>query len=450
MRAGLPRIQRWLEPRGAPSPARSPTTPPPCCSTAGGSTASSDAARPLVRAGCLTRGVTGYYGLRRAGLDISLCFGVGVVGGSMEGHCWLELADRAVLEPDDPRTVFAEVARVSRAGVTDGATGPRTDGRVGSTYAVAGLTIEAVCEDPTVAGMVEGRLAALRADLSEPADITIEITKPGSTVSRPAVPAGPGRPMYNGPDQTIDYFEQDDQLFADFADHVVLSCHPVGGRIRIDVVSTDPADRVVAAHPLLTVALHETVKRFGRFPLHAAGLALGGQGVLVPGTSGAGKSTLTVTLVRAGFDFLSDDTVFLTRTTRGIVVSGFPDEIDVTEATVAMFPELRHLASRPLALGRDKHGFRVDDVFGVAPLTACRPAVLLFPRVEEGPSPHLESLSPSEALVELMPNVLVTEPDATQAHMDMLGELVRTVPGYRFRPGPDVDAAAACITSLVS
>ncbi len=324
---------------------------------------------------------------------------------------------------------------------------------MGATYAVAGLTIEARCEDPTVAAMVAGRLSALRSDPVDPAapaDITIEITGPGSPIPRLAVPTGPGRPMYDGPDQAIDYFEQDDQLFADFAGHVVLQCEPAAGRIRIAVASADPSDRVVAAHPLLTVALHETVKRFGRFPLHAAGLALGGRGVLVPGTSGAGKSTLTVTLVRAGFDFLSDDTVFLTPEGDGILVSGFPDEIDVADGTIAMFTELDHLARTPLALGREKHGFRVEEVFGVSPRVSCRPAVLVFPRVEEGPSPHLEALSPAEALIELMPNVLVTEPASTQAHMDMLGNLVRTVPGYRFRPGPDVDAAAECIATLVS
>jgi hypothetical protein len=324
---------------------------------------------------------------------------------------------------------------------------------VGATYAVAGLTIEAFCEDPTVAAMVEGRLSALRGDPLEPAapaDITIEITAPGSPSPPLRAPAGAGRPMYDGPDQAIDYFEQVDQLFADFAGHVVLQCEPAAGRIRIAVASSDPADRVVAAHPLLTVALHETVKRFGRFPLHAAGLALGDRGVLVPGKSGAGKSTLTVTLVRAGFDFLSDDTVFLTSDGDGVLVSGFPDEIDVGEGTIAMFPELDHLARVPLALGREKHGFRVEEVFGVEPRLSCRPDVLVFPRVEEGPSPHLEALSTAEALIELMPNVLVTEPKTTQAHMDMLGELVRSVPGYRFRPGPDVDAAAECIAALVS
>ena len=182
---------------------------------------------------------------------------------------------------------------------------------MGATHAVAGLSIEARCDDPAVAAMVEGRLAALRSDAEDEADITIDITGPHPGSSPPSPPPGSGRPMYDGPGQSIDYYEQTDELFADFVGHVVLQCEPAAGRIRIDVVSSHPADRVVAAHPLLTVALHETVKRFGRFPLHAAGLSLGGRGVLVPGTSGAESSTVTVSLVRAGFGFLSDDTVFL-------------------------------------------------------------------------------------------------------------------------------------------
>ena len=124
MRAGLPRVQRWLEPRHVPD--------------SGGEPDDALVARygrwvegiirrggPLVRSGCLTRGVTGYYGLRRAGVDVALCFGMGVVQGVMEGHCWLELLGHPVLEPDDPRAVFAEVARLSRSGVTEGASVPR-------------------------------------------------------------------------------------------------------------------------------------------------------------------------------------------------------------------------------------------------------------------------------------------------------------------------------------
>lgn len=230
---------------------------------------------------------------------------------------------------------------------------------------------------------------------------------------------------------------------------MALRCEPAEGSIRIVVTGSDPADRVTAAHPLLTVALLETAKRFERYPLHAAGLSLDGRGILVPGSSGAGKSTLSVTLVRAGFEFLSDDTVFLTRRADGIRVSGFPDEIDVTGQTVSMFPELSHLSGAPLRPGREKYSFRVEDVFGVSPREDCRPVALVFPRVGAGPSPRLRSLAPSESLLELTPNLLLTEPAATQAHFDMVAELVRTVPGYTFRPGPALDAAAACIAELV-
>src|SRR5687767_10141187 len=45
--------------------------------------------RPLVRPGCLTRGLTRYFFLRRAGIEVRLAYGIGEVDGRTEGHCWL-------------------------------------------------------------------------------------------------------------------------------------------------------------------------------------------------------------------------------------------------------------------------------------------------------------------------------------------------------------------------
>ena len=88
----------------------------------------------------------------------------------------------------------------------------------------------------------------------------------------------------------------------------------------------------------------EVMKRKGRFPLHAGCVARGGRGVLLAGTSGAGKSTLTAALVKDGWDFLSDDTVFVVPQAGAASVWGFSDEIDCSDDTVRMFAELRHLA----------------------------------------------------------------------------------------------------------
>jgi hypothetical protein len=68
------------------------------------------ALRPLVRPGCLTRGVTSYALLRRAGLDVVLRFGVGQREGRDVGHCWLVRDGQPWQEKVDPRDHFVAVS----------------------------------------------------------------------------------------------------------------------------------------------------------------------------------------------------------------------------------------------------------------------------------------------------------------------------------------------------
>jgi hypothetical protein len=69
---------------------------------------------PAVRPGCLTRGVTRYYFLRRAGMDVTLCFGMGRRNGAFVGHCWLVKDGEPYLENEDPRLWYVEMHRISR------------------------------------------------------------------------------------------------------------------------------------------------------------------------------------------------------------------------------------------------------------------------------------------------------------------------------------------------
>ncbi len=316
---------------------------------------------------------------------------------------------------------------------------------------MSGVSFTVRTTDPSCADLVGSRLRPLRCDLVGSADVLVDIRGPAGDPGWPPRPTGSGRPVYDAPSGPIDYFADDDALFVDYEKRVRMLCAPTEGLIQLGIAGSEPEDRVLATHPLLTMALLEMMKRFGRFPLHAACVSHQGRGVLVAGSSGAGKSTLSVTLLRAGFDFLSDDTVFLRpSSTGGSVVSGFPDEVDVTPTTTSMFPELGHLADEPMPPGRDKYGFRIEDVFGVDPVSECRPAVLLSPRVEPGGPSRLERLSPSEALFELTPNVLLTDQAASQSHLDVLAELVTSVPCFTFRMGSDVDAVAKCVADLVA
>jgi Transglutaminase-like superfamily len=70
-------------------------------------------ARPLVRPGCLTRGVTLFWFLRRAGLDVELRFGLDPAeDNTTDGHCWLSLDGEPFLERRDPRSRFTELFRL--------------------------------------------------------------------------------------------------------------------------------------------------------------------------------------------------------------------------------------------------------------------------------------------------------------------------------------------------
>jgi transglutaminase superfamily protein len=81
--------------------------------------------KPLVRAGCLTRGITGYYILRRSGLDVALCFGVDPKHGpGVLGHCWLVFGGEPVLEAANPLAAYTEMVRMSSRGLTTASPAP--------------------------------------------------------------------------------------------------------------------------------------------------------------------------------------------------------------------------------------------------------------------------------------------------------------------------------------
>jgi hypothetical protein len=116
-RLSLPHLQRLLEPR------RHRTLRADAARRTGVEYASIvdaviERGQPVVPPGCMTRGITLYALLRRAGVDVVLRFGVSPdLDGRAAGHCWLEYEGAPFLERTDPRPSFTGIARVSSAGV---------------------------------------------------------------------------------------------------------------------------------------------------------------------------------------------------------------------------------------------------------------------------------------------------------------------------------------------
>jgi hypothetical protein len=215
-------------------------------------------------------------------------------------------------------------------------------------------------------------------------------------------------------------------------------------------------DLLLVSYALFSLALQELLKARGRYPLHAAGLSDRGRGILLPGDSGCGKTTLTLALLRGGFDFLSDDTTFLSRNPedgakKGLRLLAFPDHLDLTPKTLGWFPDLtaklrEKRAESPL---RSKIPFRYDEIGSGKLVMEAQPRLLLFPEISESERTAVVPMERKDALLNLAPNVWLTQKAVAQPHLEIFGDLVRRCRCYRIRAGRDFKDQPRLIRDLL-
>ena len=81
----------------------------------------------------------------------------------------------------------------------------------------------------------------------------------------------------------------------------------------------------------------------GALLMHASGVCTGGAGLAIAAASGAGKSTLALHLVRAGWDYVSNDRLLAHHAPEGVVMHGIPKQPRVNPGTILNNPNLCHM-----------------------------------------------------------------------------------------------------------
>jgi len=252
-------------------------------------------------------------------------------------------------------------------------------------------------------------------------------------------PSGRAKAFYQLEGGDASYFEAEDQLYLSYGDRVRVLCNPGAGSARFSVLEPEMENLWLASHLLFTICLVEILKRRGLYSVHAGGFSANGKCLLIPGTSGAGKSTLTVASLRAHFDYMSDDMVFLMGRSDGFRALAFPEQVDVSDQTAGFFPELNFLLHSPKRAGWRKRQIHPIQVYGAKVASEARPAAVVIPRIAEAETSVITRMDPDEALLEMVPNVLLTEASSCRAHLKALRELVTSAPCYRLLAGRDFD-----------
>lgn len=252
-----------------------------------------------------------------------------------------------------------------------------------------------------------------------------------------------GRTVYDSSAGPVLYDAVSDRLALD-APTVRLTCDCGDALVTIEVDDRRPNLEWLVSRPLFTLPLIELLKRRGLYSVHASAVAAGNGVLMICAPTGAGKSTLALALALSGMELLADDMVFI-RVDEKPTVCGLTEELDVTPESALLFPVLAHRTRHAPPDGWPKHRLAPERLGSIRMGALGIPLALLFlDKQHEGP-PRFESLAPADALLELAPNVLLTEPSATQAHLHALGAVAHAVPSRRFATGGTLSCAVEAL-----
>jgi hypothetical protein len=198
-----------------------------------------------------------------------------------------------------------------------------------------------------------------------------------------------------------------------------------GGREVIVDPKPGADERVLRAcvlGPVLGALLHQR----GLLALHASTVAVAGEAIAFVGEKGMGKSTLAAALCARGHRLVADDitAVWFDEEDRPITYPGYP-QLKLWPQAVAYLGDAPESLPR-LEPGLEKRARPAASAFSTAPIPLKRVYVL-----DEGEGVKIETLSPQEALIELIQHSYgrrLLQTVRASSHFVQCTSVVRSVP----------------------
>ena len=171
----------------------------------------------------------------------------------------------------------------------------------------------------------------------------------------------------------------------------------------------------------------------GGLLFHAGGLEWQQQGLLLPGTMGAGKTTLTAHLLGRGFNYLSDEMVFVPHA--GQTMEALPRPLNLklparavlkTQLDYALAPA-DHIYCAPATDLVPPRLFNPRSQFSAPPLR-----LIIFPRYQADSRFELQPLTKAQTGLALM-QCLINARNLPGHGFAEISRLAKTVPAYTMR-----------------
>lgn len=257
-------------------------------------------------------------------------------------------------------------------------------------------------------------------------------------------------------------FTSGDQIVLAVNGSTIVVGPPELNRTDIWLSESTPGKHSLALNNVILYAVQAALRRAGLYQFHA-GCVLSGDdpgasenrtAILLVGDSGCGKSTLTATLVRSGWNFVSDDNLMLSDSAAGIEAWALRRYFTFDQATL----DACNLSAFKESIGgrvpgkTEKFRFYARQAFPGQFVANCLPGAILFPMVSREPQSRLEPLAQSDALARLIRQCPWATCDTAAAplHLQALAKLVRQTRSYKLVAGQDIFESPASIPGLIA
>jgi hypothetical protein len=318
-------------------------------------------------------------------------------------------------------------------------------------YHLHGVAIEVTWDDPSVAEAVDLVLDYFGFTRSNNAPPSIQIRMAFLTHAPPS--ALPEHVQHVATHNEIDVWSAGDRLY--FCEGAtVAELHPVQGSGRATIQAPMRNEAGLLRPAFVNLVIHSLLilmRRHACYPLHAAGLAREGVGLLLVANSDNGKSTQALSLVHQGWQYLSDDSLLLRPTEAGVEALPLRREFGVDEDVAEQFPEIA-VHWRSYLTRERKRRIDMTALYPEQALNACLPRILLFPEIVPKLQSQLIPISREEAMGDLLRQspLLMVDAETAAAHIDVLERLVDQAAAYRLYAGKDLKANPSLISLLLA
>lgn len=287
----------------------------------------------------------------------------------------------------------------------------------------------------------------------------------------PAVPGRPSAPsVFNQADLLSIHQPTSQQIIIHF---------PRFGQLHINLEASHVEGALVAAalntygvfEDVIAMGLTALLRRRHLFLIHAFAAALpspapqgrASGGLLLVGDIGSGKTTTGISLLRAGWKLLSNDSPLLADSrwpmADGVIAFAYPGLLSAYADTLRRFPELAPLTPAPVHPftpsasnnTRSKITFAAESIYPDVWIASARVGAIVFPRVAHLAEHKLTRLSAPEALRRLLPNAIDRWDTAMiPEQLRLLKSLVAQAPAYQLELGEHVETLPRLLQTLLN